>query len=503
MSLREIFTPFVSYVLLITGANASKGRTFRQVRQDIEQILSQQQVALRQSRVPASNYEDARFAAVCWADERILRFSAQNNERLFAEWTESPLQVELFQTINGGEEFYDRLARVGSEHTTVLEVFHLCLCLGFRGKYYDSSQDAEILRLRREIARHLPTPIPDADDLDRSGQKLTPQPYQAKPYEPRAQPAPISKAWLAAPAAAAVAIALVVLCQRHILCPIKNCGNGVLDAGETCEAKLAQPACPGSLPCKADCSCPPPPPAPPWNQIVHDLEQKLARLDCAAVTVNGSVEGVARLSGRVSSEHQQEDALKLARETVGVREAVGADLVVVPRPFCEVIALLEPIRRKHEGTPNAVSIQTGVWPSGNAPPAPRGCDAGAVLFEDETYAFVVKSTQPLGITHIDYIPAGAGDCYHELPGKDLGQETTAAYPKVDPDGVDQYVIGKPFGLELGYVVTSSQPLFAAKRAKDEPIESCIPALKAALAAHQSDPSLRANYCLFRSERAKP
>jgi len=99
----------------------------------------------------------AAFATVALLDESIL--NSQNP--LFADWPRRPLQEELFGTHIAGETFFvnahQLLARDDSpEVGDVLEVYHLCLLLGYRGRYstgargeLQSTSDAIAAKIRR------------------------------------------------------------------------------------------------------------------------------------------------------------------------------------------------------------------------------------------------------------------------------------------------------------------------------------------------------------------
>ena len=80
------------------------------------------------------------FAVVALLDESVLK--TQNPA--FADWAQRPLQEEMFGHNRAGEVFFDQLqtllARQDSAETAdCLEVYCLCLLLGFRGKYALSS----------------------------------------------------------------------------------------------------------------------------------------------------------------------------------------------------------------------------------------------------------------------------------------------------------------------------------------------------------------------------
>jgi type VI secretion system protein ImpK len=77
---------------------------------------------------------DAKFAFCATADEIILqpKFSIRD------EWERHPLQLTLFGTLLAGKFFFTKLEEwrsKGSAHVQVLEVFYMCLLMGFQGKY--------------------------------------------------------------------------------------------------------------------------------------------------------------------------------------------------------------------------------------------------------------------------------------------------------------------------------------------------------------------------------
>ena len=76
------------------------------------------------------------FAVVALLDESVLKL--QNPA--FADWAQRPLQEEMFGHARAGEVFFEHLltllARQDSlENADCLEVYCLCMLLGFKGKY--------------------------------------------------------------------------------------------------------------------------------------------------------------------------------------------------------------------------------------------------------------------------------------------------------------------------------------------------------------------------------
>lgn len=113
--------------------------------------LSQEARALR---IAAEDIEDAKYAFCAALDETVLASTFPLRDA----WERRPLQLLLFGDQLAGEHFFDKLEQLrlqGSARLQALRVFHMCLLLGFRGRYaLDGSDRLAYLtaRLGDEIA---------------------------------------------------------------------------------------------------------------------------------------------------------------------------------------------------------------------------------------------------------------------------------------------------------------------------------------------------------------
>lgn len=95
-----------------------------------------------------------KYAFCATIDEAILMSQFRAKE----SWQRMPLQVQYFGEQLAGEQFFtklEELRRLGASQSQVLEVFHMCLLLGFQGKYLmEGSEKLNYLtaRLGDEIA---------------------------------------------------------------------------------------------------------------------------------------------------------------------------------------------------------------------------------------------------------------------------------------------------------------------------------------------------------------
>ncbi len=110
-------------------------------RNHVKQLL-----AAAHADVRGAGYNDEDVNSVLYAFVAFLDESALNSAQpIFAEWHRQPLQEEVFGGHVGGEQFFQmlraHLARQDSEDLAdVLEVFQLCLLLGFHGRYAAGDQ---------------------------------------------------------------------------------------------------------------------------------------------------------------------------------------------------------------------------------------------------------------------------------------------------------------------------------------------------------------------------
>jgi type VI secretion system protein ImpK len=105
--------------------------------------------------VPADDVTAAKYAFCAAVDEIILRSDYDIREA----WETRPLQLRLFGDQLAGEHFFQRLEDLrakGAVHLHALEVFHVCLLLGFEGRFALDGKDKLAYltaRLGDEIAR--------------------------------------------------------------------------------------------------------------------------------------------------------------------------------------------------------------------------------------------------------------------------------------------------------------------------------------------------------------
>lgn len=95
----------------------------------------------------------AKFGLAAFVDEAVLT----NNFPLRQEWEKNPLQLEYFGEQLAGEKFFDKLdAMLNQIEITqdAVEVYYVCMLLGFKGKYAIYEKD-KLLAIMQKTANAL------------------------------------------------------------------------------------------------------------------------------------------------------------------------------------------------------------------------------------------------------------------------------------------------------------------------------------------------------------
>ena len=126
-----MYDGFYALFMLKNGSGPQDNADFAQ---RMAQFLNDFGRGARKHNASADDIDASKYAFCAAVDEIILRSSFPIRE----EWARRPLQLTLFGDQLAGENFFTRLETLrarGSAHLQALEVFHMCLLLGFQGKY--------------------------------------------------------------------------------------------------------------------------------------------------------------------------------------------------------------------------------------------------------------------------------------------------------------------------------------------------------------------------------
>jgi len=131
LAFQEVFTAIVR--LRYQRQSVTNAESFRAQMKQAVRVAEQE---ARSRGYSAEEVKQVIFAVVAFLDESAL--SCRNPA--FADWPRLPLQAEMFGNQLAGEVFFQELQKVlnrsdSHEICDLLEVYYLCLLLGFKGRY--------------------------------------------------------------------------------------------------------------------------------------------------------------------------------------------------------------------------------------------------------------------------------------------------------------------------------------------------------------------------------
>ncbi|MBU2546856.1 MAG: DotU family type IV/VI secretion system protein [Proteobacteria bacterium] len=161
----------VAYMLVWARTCEKKQPPHDEVRSRIRSLLEAQQERVTRESMNAENYKQGRFAICAWIDEMIMNSGWEHRQ----DWQKDLLQTEYYRTTNAGEEFFERISHLQPEQKAVREVYHLCLGLGFKGRYCWDDDMPKLKEIMQQNYAMLPGPPVEVRDLGL--ERLTPEAY--------------------------------------------------------------------------------------------------------------------------------------------------------------------------------------------------------------------------------------------------------------------------------------------------------------------------------------
>jgi type VI secretion system protein ImpK len=123
------------------------------LRQVVQRLLEEMEQQGKKFKYSDRQIKAAKFALAAFVDETLL-----SNEFSFREeWEKFPLQLEYFDEHLAGHTFFTRLEELLKHVDTeadVVEVYYLCLLLGFNGKY-KMGEEGQLAGIISDTANHL------------------------------------------------------------------------------------------------------------------------------------------------------------------------------------------------------------------------------------------------------------------------------------------------------------------------------------------------------------
>lgn len=167
----------------------------------IDALIQSARRAASEQGVTDEAFEAALFPVVAWADEALIALAWSGAK----EWPKRLLQKRYFNLSTAGIEFFKRLDQLTSDANELKEVYFICLCLGFQGRYsYDRAPKA-LADIRQQLLTAL------SPGVSAAGELLIPEAYRGNSPFPMRQAKPRGRWQLSSLNAATIAVPLLTL----------------------------------------------------------------------------------------------------------------------------------------------------------------------------------------------------------------------------------------------------------------------------------------------------
>jgi type VI secretion system protein ImpK len=148
----------------------------------VDELFQKLDAAAHQAELSLEDTHQSKYALAAYLDEKVLN----SNLPFRGSWSSRPLQLKYFDDSAAGEEFYNRLdnLRHSPEEKVPawLEIYLMCLALGFRGKLVDSQGQEKRKVLIFKIAQELRSDAGGNGDVLHEGPEAPPdRPPASKP----------------------------------------------------------------------------------------------------------------------------------------------------------------------------------------------------------------------------------------------------------------------------------------------------------------------------------
>lgn len=124
----------VIHALMPLKIHSDASKISENFREEIIECFDQFERKCYENQITTSQMQEAKFALTATCDELVM----SSGVSFKMDWMSRPLQLEFYGNNRAGEEFFERMEklRMGNENKIkVLEVYYICLQLGFEGAY--------------------------------------------------------------------------------------------------------------------------------------------------------------------------------------------------------------------------------------------------------------------------------------------------------------------------------------------------------------------------------
>lgn len=174
----DCFLELIVYVVHVVEGIKEHQPDFESVKGDIDLLLEESRKCKSTVDVSDEDYNYARLSICVWIDEALMNSQWAH----VSEWQKHKLQRRYYNITDGGQEFFDRLDKLGHEDRDLREVAYYCLTLGLAGRYVEKGDGAVLDHLKASNLKRLFGSSAGEPTLE--NRQLFPEAYQRQTQAP-------------------------------------------------------------------------------------------------------------------------------------------------------------------------------------------------------------------------------------------------------------------------------------------------------------------------------
>jgi type VI secretion system protein ImpK len=138
----------------------------------INMMFDQMSRRCREVGIPEEDFTEAKYAIAAFIDEQVLRADWPGRN----QWLARPLQFVFFNENTAGEGFFSHMQALQAQthRAHVLEIYYLCLALGFQGQYAVSGGEGQLARLLDQVGGDVSRVLPPTEIISPHGEARDP-----------------------------------------------------------------------------------------------------------------------------------------------------------------------------------------------------------------------------------------------------------------------------------------------------------------------------------------
>ena len=141
MKLSDFFIPVLAYVRAVEESPSSNAE---ETSKHLNALIATAKNSALSADFSINDFQSGLFPVVAWTDERMSTLRHGESPLI---WQRYLLQRQYFKTTVAGIEFFQRLEALDKQEEGVRELYLLCLCMGYLGRFSTDPNSIELSNL--------------------------------------------------------------------------------------------------------------------------------------------------------------------------------------------------------------------------------------------------------------------------------------------------------------------------------------------------------------------